>query len=575
MRCVTRCCGLHPLWGKKALGQCAFASAHMSAPAWGPFSLHSLRPTVVTSHITESSGGAAVASWSGTLRYQRSFFGTLSLTPCLRQSWSKISVRRWMCVKEDCRAINEAVHTECKECGTPKPPLRRWKCVSCGTQNHSGVKRCKQCKQPFELSKAFWTCAACGENNRVDEIEDNSRCGFCGYDMAPLSVSEEDNLRVAHERYEQMRQQQEAFDGISAREAGEQFGNELAGADNLPDDVRRPLHASSTSLQRGAPRGGPKLPVSEVKPFAPRPVETSHSRLYRRPPSPTELTGVVPPGPPGFDWMCRESTCGHCNPGDEENCLQCGAHIAPANWECQACAAMNHLSRSRCFYCKTSIPAGWTCAACGVRTSIYDAACRGCGASRPEVAPKTMSELTQSTSPPRGPRRGMDWTCPSCDGLNFARRTECYQCGQPRPATAGHAPPPHHQSSAFSETVADDGFGDPRSTQQNNWICPTCQASNFRTRRTCWQCHSEAPAGAGGWAESNTAPRFEREGFQDAADSKPAEGQMNPWKKTDEWVCAKCFSRNFRVRNDCFKCGAPKSLAVAPRRSPIRKPVKL
>lgn len=45
-------------------------------------------------------------------------------------------------------------------------------------------------------------CAVCKENNRIDEIEDNSRCGYCGYDMAPHRTAEEEILRRAQERQE-------------------------------------------------------------------------------------------------------------------------------------------------------------------------------------------------------------------------------------------------------------------------------------------------------------------------------------------------------------------------------------
>lgn len=490
-----------------------------------------------------------------------------------------------MCPSESCRCVNAAIKTACEACGTEKPKLQGWKCVKCSTRNHRGVKLCRECKEPFETSKAFWMCGVCGEHNRVDELDDNSRCGHCGYDMAPLSHSEERIFELHEERVAHLRAQQESFDSISARDAEEQFGDPAAGAEGLPPELAQPASLDTPSVSKLA-----SLP--KIEPFQLKPPESKHSKLYRRRrPSSTRASPAVmaaaatgspiageaiPPGPPGFDWMCRDPQCGRINAGDEESCMTCGRHIEPTEWECPQCAALNHLSRSRCFNCHAGIPAYWTCPACQATTSTYDKACRQCHEPRPAVEPRSACDVwAEERETDKGPGfRRNDWYCTACNGLNFSRRTECYQCGAPRSRDA--------KAFAGEGGLGDDGGAFPsqpakRAPEQNNWICLQCQASNFRTRRTCWQCGSETTAAVSQAATEGDAntPRFEKEGFQDGAESKPAEGRMNLWKKTDDWMCAKCFTKNYRGKSECFKCGASRNLAVSVRRASVRKPVKL
>lgn len=489
-------------------------------------------------------------------------------------------MRPWMCPTEACRTVNPAVKSECTACAASKPKLQGWKCTKCATRNHRGVRSCKSCKEPYESSKNFWMCGVCEENNRVDELDDNSRCGYCGYDMAPLHLTEERLAAMNEQREAEFQEQQERFDGVSAKDAEEQFGTAAHGAEDLPGQLRTPAQVSPYARAKLA-----EQPV--IAPFEPKPVQTRHSRLYRKPrsaQSPTADANVVPPGPPGFDWVCREPDCVQINPGDEENCLKCGTHIAPAEWECSQCAALNHLSRSRCFNCHAGIPVSWTCPACQTATSTYDKECRQCHEARPAAEPRDARDVwaaereavSSGGGGGGGPSfRKNDWYCASCNGLNFSRRSDCYQCGTVRApgdsggAPAGARPPQAFGSDGFDDYSSSSSDRPKRGAEQNNWRCRSCQASNFRTRSDCWQCGMKSADG------DEEAPHFDKEGFQDGADSKPAEGRMNVWQKTDDWVCAKCFSNNFRGKSECFKCGASRSLAVAPRRASVRKPVKL
>ncbi|CBZ38586.1 hypothetical protein, conserved [Leishmania donovani] len=504
-----------------------------------------------------------------------------TLTRSLRQSWKSRSLRPWMCAKESCRAVNQGIRKECESCGTEKPQLLGWKCVGCSTINYAGVRKCKKCADAIDKSKEFWMCAVCHENNRVDEIEDNSRCGFCGYDMAPHSVAEEEILRRATEKTLMLQQQQEHFDSVSYTEADEQFMNPLEGAEAL-DPTLRAIHPGSE-----APITGRVLKLSAVAPFVAGGVpETRHSPLHQRrkvhPALQTVLEGATAPeGPPGFDWMCRNSSCGHINPGDEESCLRCGTHITPAEWECPLCASLNHLARSRCFYCKNRIPVCWTCSACQGTTSIYDKACRGCGMDRPAAEPRTVRELERGGGDhvggyvPQGNRARGEWYCSTCNALNFSRRTECFQCTSPRPAVPDQGVADPFSAAGWGGTDSPGAAAVAAPVQHNNWMCAYCQASNFRTRHDCWKCGRTSER-AEEWSSQALSPQYEREGFQEGANTKSAEGAMNAsWKSAGDWLCAKCYSKNFRNRLECYRCGARKHALPATRSSSVRKPVKL
>ncbi|ORC93061.1 uncharacterized protein TM35_000023870 [Trypanosoma theileri] len=504
-------------------------------------------------------------------------------TPVLLQSWAQRANRLWMCIKEDCRHVNASGATHCETCNTEKPILKGWLCTECETRNHKGVKKCHKCGTSADMSEDFWMCIACEKNNRIDEIDDNSRCGFCGYDMAPMSMTEAEALRIQYERSQRLREAQEQFDNLSAKESDDQFGDETAGASMLPDAIKGPLTSTTIPASNvnvnANPSHSPSLSslprnIPEVKPFTPAPLETAHSRLYRKSRRPVPLPTGIPQGPPGFDWMCRESNCGTINAGDEENCSKCGTHITPSEWECCHCGAVNHLTRSRCFNCQVPISVSWVCSSCRAATSIYDRTCRECGIPRPPTEPKEARDVQQtwkanSTTTGGGRRRTMrreDWNCPECQGLNFASRTACYQCGAPKSTSEESV------SSVNTEAVPDPALS------HNNWFCRYCQASNFRTRTSCWQCgRASAESGATSWSNDESTPQFEREGFQQDVDgSSVAEGQMNVWnKKSDDWTCGKCFSKNFKNRQECHKCGATKTVAVAPRRAFVRKPVKI
>jgi hypothetical protein len=358
-----------------------------------------------------------------------------------------------MCLKESCRKVNHTKADSCGECGESKPVLSGWICIECNTKNHKGVKFCKKCVAAADVSKDFWCCAACAKPNRVDHIEDNSRCGYCEYDMAPMTVSESDAAQRAEEQALKFRQAQEQLDSISPKDAEEQFGAETPSIDELPVALLGDLPPAPPAPRKGAtvrdaedeaggaaaPRGDetavPKktplknIPVIAKFAVARGPAATSRIGRARKPQLPN-----VPVGPPGFDWMCREPQCGTVNGGDDESCTACKSKITPDDWECQSCGSKCHWTRGACFACATTIPVSWQCRGCRAMTSIYESSCRSCHAPRPTVTPRLASEVKAEAASRGGhghqPQvRRQDWACPSCQQQNFAFRTECFSCG--------------------------------------------------------------------------------------------------------------------------------------------------
>lgn len=505
---------------------------------------------------------------------------TFSSSQAFFQLWASRGIRPWMCLAVECRHVNKSKAPACETCGKEKPVLSGWLCEACKTKNYAGIRSCKKCAAPQD--KTFWRCAACNENNSVDTIDDNSRCGHCGYDMAPLSRSEEEIVQASQERFQNNRAAQEQFDSISAREMDEQTDSETTGFDSAhpPPWAKAPSVSTAASESSGAAltaaqRAAAKILATPIPSFVPRAHEQAKSVIGRRAAAQSrDKKPVTPSGPPGFDWMCRERNCGAVNGGDDDTCSSCNTPISPDEWECPGCAALNHCSRGSCFNCKGPIPVSWVCMQCRAMTSVYDSACRNCSAARPKVEPRTVRDAAAFRDGTRGlpkPRKA-DWSCPSCHMLNFASRTECFKCQAAKPGA--HAAAVSDGWDALASTAPAAPVGDA------NWQCRSCGASNFRTRTDCWQCHAKAASHqVGGWQDTSSEPKFEKEGFQGGEDVPLAPGQVKGWGSkvigSDDWTCSKCFSKNFRAKTECFKCGAAKSVLTAPRKAFAKKSVKI
>mmetsp|Transcript_78857 Transcript_78857/g.92168 ORF Transcript_78857/g.92168 Transcript_78857/m.92168 type:complete len:569 (-) Transcript_78857:45-1751(-) len=526
---------------------------------------------------------------------------TCHATRPVLQSWARRVARPWMCLSETCRFVNPSKASDCESCGKQKPVLSGWQCDECDTKNHAGIKFCRKCAAA--PPKDVWRCAACGKNNIIDEIEDNSTCGHCGYNMAPLSRSEQEILDLGKQRYEDQRSSQEHFDSIPAKEADEQMGDETGDFDaKNPSSWAQPVKPTASKPSWSSPSGNseseepeavqPAQPVlshtqkevakilgnSPIKPFSFRSSEPARSQLTRGKANREKYLHKTATAPPGFDWMCRDLPCGTVNGGDDLKCSSCTAAFSPKEWECPCCAATNHPSRAQCFSCHSPIPVSWACPECKAMTSVYDNVCRSCSAARPAAVPRTKKQAGEYFKQPQRSRvKKADWSCPSCHMLNFASRSTCFKCDTEKPGTSKSA-----ASGWGDEMTADSISNSSRAPQgDTTWLCTSCGTSNFRTRTTCWQCNKEASsAQRGGWEETATSvPKIDHEGFQGGDDVPMSPGQVKGWGSrvvnSDDWTCSKCFSKNYKNKTECFKCGAAKSVLAAPRKAFAKKAAKI
>lgn len=467
------------------------------------------------------------------------------------QSWALQVYRPWMCVKTDCRKVNYARAQQCEGCGTDKPVLTGWVCADCDAQNHKGVRFCKKCASPASNSSGLWACACCHKNNKIDDLDDNSTCGYCEYDMAPKTRTEAETLQLQQEISQRIKEQQIAYD--------------TAPVD--PDWEERQSHNPWAS-EKATPDPAPEKPAEpkpkrfEYKPFVFTEEKVAVSRLLK----PKKVAIPAPEGPPGFDWMCRERACGAMNKGNTNICVQCNSQIVPAEWECDTCAAKNHWSRGMCFACHTPITPSWLCNRCRTRTSIYDTGCRSCGSLRPPVDPVDPKDIRSGKVTKKSTKKtGADWVCEGCRAQNFSWRDRCFSCDMAKEPGAG--------GSVWTDGSTNDGS--PIATvNDNNWICDSCHASNFRTRTECWQCGKGAVSAAIA-TDNESVPTFTKEGFQKGVEDAPALGTSKSAWSSDDWVCGKCFAKNFKSRGECHKCGTTKTVAAVTKRITIKKPVKI
>lgn len=483
--------------------------------------------------------------------------GVATSSPLL-QSWAAQSHRPWMCAKSECRKVNYARAQECEGCGAAKPVLTKWVCVSCSGENFKGVKFCKKCAAPAAGNKDVWACACCMKNNAVDDLDDNSVCGFCQYDMAPKNRSEEDIVRIQQEISQRIREQQAAYDSAGGDAGG--FGGGF-GAQQEVDPWGQAVPSSSPPAVEAIEAPKPKR--FEYKPFVYQEPAQPVSRLMR----PRKPAVPTPVGPPGFDWMCRGRACGAMNKGDAEACVQCHNRIVPGEWECATCAAKNHWSRAGCFACATPITPSWLCNRCRTRTSIYDDGCRSCGTQRPPVEPVDPRDVKSGKHQRAKPKKtGTDWTCEGCKAQNFGWRDRCFSCDMAKEPGGG--------GQMWTDGSA-GGDGAPiAAVNDNNWLCDSCHASNFRTRTECWQCGKGAVSAAIA-SDTESVPTFAKEGFQKGVEDSPALGETRSWTNSDDWVCGKCFAKNYKSKTECHKCGTTKTVAAVTRRITIKRPVKL
>jgi hypothetical protein len=432
------------------------------------------------------------------------------------------AVTLWTCTNKKCGVLNFSLQTNCHRCGTVKPTRSSWICSDCGASNRPGVLFCVRCASEAKAATT-WKCPGCTKTSPVVAKDGGVQhtCTHCGYDITRISPA---------------------------------------------------AAAESTSAE--APQNSDPAADTTAK---------SSSNVVAAARAQTVLEDNEPlPGPPGFDWMCREKTCGTVNGGDDECCGKCQVKLIPSRWTCQSCAAVNHRTRTQCFDCGDPIKVSWTCAQCTTKSSVYEKECRQCSAPQPPVVPTKFPHQGggadfRSGGGGGGGRQsgkgGGDWVCPLCSALNFSYRDKCFQCDASLSGDGTSVSGPG-ETVKLAVPVGD-----------SNWVCHSCSSTNFRTRTTCWQCNAECLSGAGAAkiddeVDASVLPNIAKEGFQQSDKDEVAPGQKKQWtritnlKDVGDWVCPKCFTKNFKSRKECFKCNSPKTL-LTQTKIRVRTPSKI
>ncbi|KAL9399333.1 hypothetical protein Peur_008294 [Populus x canadensis] len=126
---------------------------------------------------------------------------------------------------------------------------------------------------------------------------------------------------------------------------------------------------------------------------------------------------------------------------------------------------------------------------------------------------------------------GGDWMCSACQHQNFKKREMCQRCGYPKYG----GPDPATYICNATKVLAGD------------WYCSAmnCQAHNYASRSSCYNCGALRNDHAAGGYGSNTYG---------------SDGSDPPGWKTGDWICTRlgCGVHNYASRMECFKCRTPR-----------------
>ncbi|KAJ3012947.1 hypothetical protein HKX48_005997 [Thoreauomyces humboldtii] len=219
--------------------------------------------------------------------------------------------------------------------------------------------------------------------------------------------------------------------------------------------------------------------------------------------------------------------------------------MKPGDWMCPSCDCHNFQSRSSCFRCNapkdgmgggpggpppgqygappsgggSMRPGDWICEkpTCNFQNFASRHECMRCGSQRPGAGggaggypPQQQSYGGQGgyggggggyQQQNRPEFRPGDWGCDQCQFHNFQSRAECYKCRAPR--SDGLAPGPRtgggQGGDYYGGGQGGGGGGHGPAMKEGDWMCPSCQSHNFRSRTECFRCRAPmAPGGAHG-----------------------------------------------------------------------------
>ncbi|HIF91003.1 MAG TPA: hypothetical protein EYQ58_05655 [Candidatus Poseidoniales archaeon] len=187
-----------------------------------------------------------------------------------------------------------------------------------------------------------------------------------------------------------------------------------------------------------------------------------------------------------------------------------------------------------------------------------------------------------------------DWDCPECRNSNYSFRQNCNRCEAPRPSSGRSSARRDERYGGRDDRRGRDGGRDDRrgrdggrddrrgrdsgrdsnrssnrdgADNSNDWECPKCQNSNFSFRSECNRCGLEREGGA----PSPSRQRNDRSGGRDGGFRDRRDSGRDRFSRSDnrsggnenrmdgDWECPKCHNNNFARRNECNRCGLPRS----------------
>ena len=166
-----------------------------------------------------------------------------------------------------------------------------------------------------------------------------------------------------------------------------------------------------------------------------------------------------------------------------------------------------------------------------------------------------------------------DWDCNKCNNSNFAFRNECNRCGESRSQSGGRRDDRRDGGRRDDRRDSrggdrsdrrDSRGGDRNDSNSGDWDCNKCNNSNFAFRNECNRC-GESRSQSGGRRDGGRRDDRRDSRGGDRSDRRDSRGGdrndrgSKPTYADNDWDCNKCSNSNFSFRNECNRCGEPRS----------------
>ena len=208
------------------------------------------------------------------------------------------------------------------------------------------------------------------------------------------------------------------------------------------------------------------------------------------------------------------------------------------DWLCSNCQFSNFQDRDMCKQCSTP----------NTMDSLVTVELPAMAASQQKRKHDEVSLADQST-----------WKCIDCSHRNHASASECFKCKTSQEVQLKR-----------------------KKENPNNWVCGSCNNSNWPHRTICNRCKSLKPGMENQMRNVNSADKEwvclncdnnNRAFRQECNKCKLAKGEaVNPgiaqFRTNTDWLCMSCGNSNYPYRISCNKCSLPKQEAMTATRAP-------